>query len=124
MSTGTNQALSFAAPLYPLDKVIYRPLTATAAVPKNVTPIAPVFTIVTFDNPINDYFFIDLQVSVDNNLWYDMGNEPFYYDVGFMLSFKRFASYWSMTKTTVTVGLTANDNNYVMYYRLVGVSKD
>jgi hypothetical protein len=76
-----------------------------------------------FINPITDYFFIDLQVSTDGSTWYDMGNEPFYYAPAFMLSFQRFAAYWSMTKNLVTLHFTANDAAYTLFYRLVGVSR-
>lgn len=124
MSTGSNQPLSFAAPLYPIDKTVFRPLVARASVPQNATPIFPVFTTTQIINPINDYMFIDMQISTDGNTWYDIGNEPFYYDAGFMLSFKRFAAYWSVETDFITLGFTANDAAYNFYYRLVGVSKD
>lgn len=127
MFDATDQALSFAAPLYPLDKILYRPGTLNLNVPKTTTPVDPTPDQVTatVPNPTGKTFFMDMQLSPDNSTWYDIGQEPFYYDPAFGLSFKRFSGTWSMTASNITFTFFANDAAYApIYYRFIGFSKE
>lgn len=120
----TDQALSFAAPRWPLDKVYYQPDTMSFNVPQSVSPVIPDFYTTTITNPTGELFFIDMQLSPNNSDWYDIGSEPLYYDPTFMLSFSRFSGAWKMDTSTITFFFTALDAAYTpMYYRLVGYSR-
>lgn len=121
----TDQKLSFAAPRWPLDKIYYKPPQGSVAVSQSASPIPPyTFTEVTTSNPKNENFFISMQISPDNDVWYDTGLEPSYYEAALASSFKRFIGIWHMNTTTITLGFVAIDAPYTLYYRLVGYSKD
>ena len=120
----TDQALSFAAPKYNLDKVIYRPPTTQFSVTQSVSPVVPDAYTTTINNPLERLFFIDMQLSTDANTWYDLGFEPTYYDAGFGRSFKRFFAAWHMDVATITYTFYALDAAYDLYYRVIGLSKD
>ena len=122
--SGSNQPLSFNAPVRALDKIFYKPDTATIALTASANPIAPTVSTVPITNPQSTLFFIDMQVSPDGSTWYDSGLEP-YYKSGITLQMhKRFAGSWFMTASTITLSFYANDANYTLYYRLIGTSKD
>jgi hypothetical protein len=118
--SGSNQALSFAWPPYPLDKIFFKE-SGSVVRAQSASPAAPTFTTVSITNPQNELFFIEMQVSTDGIVWYDSGLEPYYNSAGI---YKRFGGFWSMTSSTITVKLFANDAAYTLYYRLVGFSKD
>ncbi len=121
--TGSNQPLSINAPGNSLDKIFYSPAPASMTVAQSANPTAPTVSTVTITNPQNTTFFIDMQVSVDNTTWYDSGFEPYYISSGVVAFVKRFAGWWTMTSSTITLSFYALDAGYTIYYRLVGYSK-
>lgn len=120
---GSNQALSFAWPKYPLDKIFYKKHDSLA-VAQSANPASPTISVVPITNPQSALFFIDMQVSPDNVAWYDSGLEPYYYDSVTKSIYKRFGGYWFMTASTISLNFYVNDASYTLYYRLVGCSKD
>lgn len=122
--SGSNQALSFSAPQFPLDKIFYEPEPGTISVAQSANPASPTIVTTTIPNPQNTTFFMDMQTSTDGLTWYDTGLEPYYYDAVAVGLFQRFSGYWYMTATTISLGFYANDASYTLHYRLVGYSKD
>lgn len=118
---GSNQALSFAWPRFPLDKIFYKE-SDSLTVAQSANPLNPTVSTIPVINPRNATFFIDMQVSPDGIVWYDSGLEPYYISGGQPV--KRFAGYWLMNASTISINLYANDASYTLYYRLVGYSKD
>lgn len=122
--SATDQALSFAAPRWPLDKIYYQPPTASFNVPQSASPTIPDVYSIAIPNPKGELFFLDMQLSPDNSSWYDIGSEPAYYAAPFAQSFPRFGGRWKMTTSTITLSFVARDAAYTpMYYRLVGFTK-
>lgn len=120
---GSNQPLSFSAPQYPLDKIFYQPDVGSIAVAQSANPVSPTITTVSLNNPKGFNFFLDMQVSPDNGTtWYDSGLEPYYRDGVTLNIHKRFAGYWFMTDTTISLKFYANDASYTLSYRLIGYS--
>lgn len=120
----TDQQLSFAAPKYPLDKIYYKPEPGSFFVTQSPSPAVPLPETVTLSHDKEETFFIDMQLSVDGDTWYDSGAEPWYNDGATMRPFKRFFGLWDVTNTTVRLTFAALDASYTIYYRLVGYSKD
>jgi len=91
---------------------------------QSADPTIPTIQTVTIDNPEGENFFITMQVSVDQATWYDSGFEPYYLTTGVVILAKRFAGWWSMTNTTITLSFYSLDSSQTIYYRLVGYSKE
>lgn len=121
---GTNQALSFYMPAYPLDKIFLRPTPGSVAVTQNANPAAPAYTNVSIPHTEGATFFVDAQVSPDGGInWYDAGYEPFYLDGATTLYFPRFQMYWKVTTSNIVLSFSAYDAPYTFSYRYVSYTK-
>lgn len=119
---GSNQALSFSMPAYPLDKIFYRPEPDTVAVSQSASPSVPTYTTVSIPHDVGATFFIDVQVSPDGTNWYDEGFEPRYLSGG--VYYARFITDWGVSTTDVVLRFAALDASYTFNYRIVGYTKD
>lgn len=121
---GSNQPLSFTMPNKAADKILFAtPANSSLLVTQNVNPNSPVYTAVTLPHTQGINFFLDAQLSPDDFNWYDAFYEPYYFNVTFNEYFPRFQMRWSVTAANVLLEFTANDANYIMFYRAVGYSK-
>jgi hypothetical protein len=120
VSTGTDQPLSFVFPSRSLDKIYYRPDNGSTSVAQSATPVAPTFTTVPVPHGKGEIFMLDVQMSVDNSVWYELGSTPFYVSSSPAGYFPRFVGYWSMDSTNVYLSFAANDASYTVYYRMIG----
>lgn len=123
MSSGSDQALSFTT-TKPIDKIYYKPPTATVAVTQSASATSPTWVEVPLTHDKGQTFFIAMQLSPDGDTWYDPGYEPAYYNTVQAAYFPRFRGQWKVDNTTVTLRFYALDSSYTMYYRLVGYTKE
>lgn len=118
----SDQPLSFNAPAHPLDKIYFKPPNNSLAVPQTVSPASPDIYTTTIANTKEELFFAEMQLSLDNDTWYDSGFEP-YYMADPISKFKRFSGWYDLSDSSILLSFYALDAAYTVYYRFVGFSK-